>query len=263
MKRILKKTQSTTRGLSPMEVMSELVLGELKNWTASSSPFVLLPCDLLFTLQMSLHLNLMSTPKNNTGKEPEGHEGMCSISPFMSTTHLCNNHMQPGAQSNEFSSRMQIKKHSGSKKDVQLLLEGLVRSVARIGNPGIKAYIPGDNVNYFNTNQKQRDREHNSFHLPFSRYGGNVCFHFHHLESQERFLCTWRWETLKLNCSFQSSLSICGRYPELNYLRRSVRTSQVLVCLGPLNTSKLGLSPHLSTLPTFTWLIPSPDSGLI
>lgn len=50
---------------------------------------------------------------------------MCSISPFMSTTHLCNNHMQPGAQSNEFSSRMQIKKHSGSKKDVQLLLEGL------------------------------------------------------------------------------------------------------------------------------------------
>lgn len=49
--------------------------------------------------------------------------------------------MQPGAQSNEFSSRMQIKKHSGSKKDVQLLLGGLVRSIARIGNAGIKAYI--------------------------------------------------------------------------------------------------------------------------
>lgn len=145
---------------------------------------------------------------------------------------------------------------------MQLLLEGLVRSVARIGNPGIKAYIPGDNINYFNTNQKQRDREHNSFHLPFSGHGGNVCFHFHPSESQERFLCTCIWEMLKLHCSFQPSLSTCGRDPELNYLCRTVRTRQVLVCLGPLNTSKLSLSPHLSALPTFTWVIPSPISGL-
>lgn len=52
---------------------------------------------------MPPHLFLIPAPKNNTVKKPEDHGRICSISHPLSTTHPCNNHTQPGAQSNELS----------------------------------------------------------------------------------------------------------------------------------------------------------------
>ena len=87
---------------------------------------------------------------------------------------------------------------------MQLILEvltGLVRSVVRNGKPGIKAHILGDSINDFNTNEEEEgegggERE-NSFHLPFSRLGGNTCFPFHLLQSEYlRDFCVVVYEKL-------------------------------------------------------------------
>lgn len=63
-----------------------------------------------------VHLNLTPTPKNNTAKEPEAHERICSMSCPLSTAHPCNNLAQPGALSNELSPRMLIEKQGGIQK---------------------------------------------------------------------------------------------------------------------------------------------------